>query len=599
MSARQLSRTQKLGILNAIRQSGTIALSCREAGISRSTYYLWLSSLGKRASNTGDFSKNNISHGIKREYKKISIDTARKIIKLAVSEPDYSIRKIASSLGVSTGYAWKKLKEKELTTRVDRLRYRNLRGENIYPEVAEATKFSVIYKYKNGLSVSHISRSMGISRTTIYKWLNAYDNSKGSLSALNSKRPRSDSHWNYKKGVEQILLDIITQKPDTSLDDLCVQVNSYSSFTISRSGLYYILRKLNLNKVIDRVKYAETQAQVSNQNSQTPIINKIDRPIQTSNSYLNILPIISPRLLVYLASVSFISVLILLSLVYIPPSMLPTDINPLTTSDKIVSRKVTNFKSPETLSGWKKLKPIYSTYDTDLSNGTFISNTNKSIYTKGEKAKISLGILNAVGTTVCNSKIELEIISPDNKKVSLSTDGGGVTTNSDCSGNSYVKDPDYAAEIKTGKPGIYKIIAISNSESVNKQVEDAFYVAPQAPFDIDRSGFPTRVYPVSEYAVSLKIKPRQDFKGEISEELPSGFNVGSSSASIKIIENGNKLLTWKADWKKGKEYKLSYTIKFPSKSPAVYAIEPLTISSGDYVVFEELKSWKISVDSIN
>ncbi len=593
MPARKFTRSQKLSLLNTISRSGAIALNCREAGISRSTYYFWSKTLSTHASGNGGSGR---AHALK--HKIVSSDIARKIIKLAISEPDYSIRKIASALGVSTGYAWKKLNEKDLATRVDRLRYRNLRGKSLYPEVDESTKFSVIYKYRNGLSVSHISRSMGISRTTIYKWLNAYAKSKGNLSALNSKRPKSDMHWNYKEGIEQLLLDIIRRQPDASLDALNIQVNKYSTFTISRSGLYNILRKMKLNSVGDRIKYAAMQEQVSNRDIQTPIINKIDKPMQFRISYLNIFPIISPGLLVYLSSVSLISILILLSLVYIPSSVLPFNMNPLMTSEKIVSRKDIGTEAPAS-SVWKKLKPIYSIFEPDFTNGVFISNTNKNIYSIGETARISFGVLNGAGTTICDANIQLDVISPDNKKVSLTTPGGEIRLNPECRGNSYVKEPDYQAEIKTDKPGLYKIRAVSRAKSSAGQLEDAFYVAPQAPFDIDRSSFPTRVYPVNEYKVSLNIKSRQDFKGEISEELPSGFNVGSSSASLNTIENGHKLLTWKVDWKKDKEYKLEYTIKFPPISPAVYTIEPLTISSGNYVVFEELKSWKISVDSIN
>lgn len=599
MPARHFTRSQKLRIINTISRSGAIALSCRQAGISRSTYYFWLSSLGVHAEGKGNLSRSGLPLRFKNNHRNISSDIARKIIKLALSEPDYSIRKIASALGVSTGYAWKKLKQKDLTTRLDRLRYRNLQGSSIYPEVNESTKFSVIYKYQNGLSVSHISRSTGFSRTTIYKWLNTYNKSKGEFSSLGSKRPKSESHWNYKKGIEQILLDIIKQQPDASLDALCEQINKYSSSTISRSGLYNILRRMKLNSIGNRVKYIAMQEEIGSQNIQMPIINNVDKTTQSRISYPNISPIISPGLLVYLSSVSLISVLILLSLVYIPSSSLPYQMDPFKRSEKAVSRRSVSNEAPSPLSAWQKLKPLYGKIEPDFKNGVFVSNTNKNIYTKGDTAKISFGVLDGSGTTICDSNIELDVVTPDNKKVSLSTGGGGIGRNPQCRGNSYVKDPDYSAEIKTEKAGIYKIRAISHTALTKRQAEDAFYVAPQVPFEIDRSGFPTRVYPVKEYKVSLNITPRQDFNGEISEELPSAFTVASASALTKTIENGNKILTWMVDWKKDNEYKLEYTIKFPPASPAVYTIEPLTITRGDYVVFEELKSWKISVDSIN
>ncbi|MFA5386929.1 MAG: hypothetical protein WC322_00850 [Candidatus Paceibacterota bacterium] len=61
----------------------------------------------------------------------------------------------------------------------------------------------------------------------------------------------------------------------------------------------------------------------------------------------------------------------------------------------------------------------------DFTWGVLVVNSNKSIYSPGEKAYLQMGVLDEEGNTVCDAELELEIIAPDGSKTILKTDGPG------------------------------------------------------------------------------------------------------------------------------------------------------------------------------
>jgi len=116
------------------------------------------------------------------------------------------------------------------------------------------------------------------------------------------------------------------------------------------------------------------------------------------------------------------------------------------------------------------------------------------------------------------------------------------------------------------------------------------------PFDIERTG-PTRIYPVADYEIIIKVKANQDFKGSVVETVPMTFKTwatdGTNPERKAVAETYTKTITWQVDWEKGNTYELKYKFDAPDVSPYLYLLGPLKI--GD---FSEIRKWQVAADAI-
>ncbi|MFZ2970494.1 MAG: hypothetical protein WA063_05065 [Minisyncoccia bacterium] len=227
--------------------------------------------------------------------------------------------------------------------------------------------------------------------------------------------------------------------------------------------------------------------------------------------------------------------------------------------------------------------------------GVLAININKSIYPKGENAYIQMGVLNDDGHTICDAQLKLKVKSSKLKVVELSTKDGTIQYSGKCNGDNVTDTPDYFAHYQVGEAGTYEM-TLTNLDN-GYEINDSFEVRDSVPFDVERIG-PTRIYPPAAYEVVLKIKANRDFKGEIRESAPEGFEIKFQSSNDKLQTNSKtqdsnklnelnvkiesasgrsklKIITWNVDIKEGESIELKYTFDAPDVSPYIYLLGPL------------------------
>lgn len=85
--------------------------------------------------------------------------------------------------------------------------------------------------------------------------------------------------------------------------------------------------------------------------------------------------------------------------------------------------------------------------------GVLVVNTNKTIYLPGEKAYLQFAVLKDNGQTICDGRLKLEIIGPDGKIETLSTEEGTINYSGRCFGDNVIDTPDYFAHYQVGGQG--------------------------------------------------------------------------------------------------------------------------------------------------
>jgi hypothetical protein len=246
----------------------------------------------------------------------------------------------------------------------------------------------------------------------------------------------------------------------------------------------------------------------------------------------------------------------------------------------------------------------YSTITQDFTWGVLAIDTNKENYSVGEQVKIGMAILDDVGNTKClasgnitfsTAKVWLTITSPKGSMQTLSTDDGKVSGSKECGVKTVTNVADFQAQIPAQEIGQYHIHLEAENINGKRSIDDSFRVqSTPVPFDVERSSYPTRIYPRADYPVSISVTANQDYSGLVADIVPSNFTISNISDSGKINDNRNfKTIEWQVDWKAGQTHQLVYTIKFPPVSPEFYLVGPLTISQ-----FNEGREWQIASDSL-
>lgn len=255
-----------------------------------------------------------------------------------------------------------------------------------------------------------------------------------------------------------------------------------------------------------------------------------------------------------------------------------------------------------------KVKTVQGQYETitqDFSWGVLAINTNKGVYQVGEKVSVGMAVLDDFGTTKCiakeekvqpsTAKVYLTITSPSGKTQKLSTNDGTITGSPECADKSVTNKPDFLAKIDALEPGQYKIEMLAETILGQKIMTHSFNVQEQAPkFVIERTEFPTRIYPRSDYPVTISVTPMKNYNGPVTDILPKEFTITGISDYGDTQDKGNfRTILWNVNWKAGITYKLSYTIKFPRISPEFYLIGPMTMEG-----YKEEMEWQVASDSL-
>lgn len=230
----------------------------------------------------------------------------------------------------------------------------------------------------------------------------------------------------------------------------------------------------------------------------------------------------------------------------------------------------------------------------DFLWGVLAINVRRSYEQTNHETQIGMSVLDNAGRTQCAAEVELAVTDPSGRKVRFKTSDGTIAIDPDCVDRGVTNNPDYAALYTTGNEGEYTMEMTATIADGTRSLTDTFQVKDDVPFDIERTAFPTRIYPVPEYPVELTIKASESYQGKITETVPESFDISavSDNSDVKPAGKDTQQIVWEVDWLAGETHTLGYTIKFPMITPEWYLIGPLEIGK-----FSEARQWQIASDA--
>ncbi len=240
--------------------------------------------------------------------------------------------------------------------------------------------------------------------------------------------------------------------------------------------------------------------------------------------------------------------------------------------------------------------------------GVLAVNTNKPVYKLNEEVKIDMAVLDELGEIVCGVPVWVEITDPSGETVRLSTEEGMVLETGQCGVKQASLVPDYETRYSADKVGEYRMRVGAITDKGEEVIQDRFLVEEEPAYEIERfSG--TRIYPLDEYPMIIRVVPGSSFKGIVREQVPLGFRVREveegeleqfgrggvvTQASMRVNETEENLrLEWEVDWRAGQEYFLAYMFDAPDVSPNLYKVGGLRF--GDYT---EARVWLLANDAV-
>ncbi|MBU1030411.1 MAG: right-handed parallel beta-helix repeat-containing protein [Nanoarchaeota archaeon] len=227
----------------------------------------------------------------------------------------------------------------------------------------------------------------------------------------------------------------------------------------------------------------------------------------------------------------------------------------------------------------------------DFTWGVLAINTHKSIYLENETANIGIAVLDDEGRMVCDAEVLLEITSPDNETITLSTSEESIIISPECEYYGVTNMPDYYTYYNTTNTGLYEMILTALTRNGERNITDNFQVEEKPDYDVVRKG-PTRIYPPAKYMINFTIKANKNHNGEITEYVPANFEI-TPQQDLSITTVGDtKKLTWNKQLKKGETYEINYEFDAPDKSPEFYILGALEIGE-----WTEARQWQIASDA--
>ncbi len=580
---KRLSPEIKMELLSRSLRGESVSKICKEYGISRTIFYHWLKEYKHtRKNNPADALSEKYPKG-KSHWRKLDRKKEREIINLWLNNPDFSIRKVAKRAHVSVGGAWNVLKDYKERTASAGIKSLKRKVKKSYEFFSGAQKIELISRHEKGESITKLTREVGVSRTIFYRWISQYQHSKRKEVALESNRPKGDKHWRFVPELKNTVLEIVAQNPQFSLAQITIIVRSKGQ-TISRSGLYYMLKRMELNSYEARLAYSLSVGPV------------ISRRRQFANA----------RQFAVLCTIILFGLFSILFVIN-NPSKLPlpnlTNINTNQQPPQKQDGKKTAAGKPN--SSLDRTEPQQSGTQQDFKWGALAMNSPRSPNNVGSDVSLGFGIIDHAGNTICNADISLEIFNPAGVRTGvLSSENGRVRRSGECSIRSVTNMPDYIADaLSFEKAGVYKLHVKAVTYDGEKQFDEKLIVADNSVFGVERSSYPTRVYPLSTYPVAITINANRDFKGQIMENLPKGITASMISDRGIVFRNykhNNQIIKWNVDLKKGDTYKLSYNLHFPQVWPEFYEIGPLKFSDSKTgkIVFQEARYWQVVADAV-
>lgn len=244
----------------------------------------------------------------------------------------------------------------------------------------------------------------------------------------------------------------------------------------------------------------------------------------------------------------------------------------------------------------------------DFSWGVLALNTNKAIYLPDETAYLQMAVLDDNGNTICDADLFMEITAPDGGVAYLSTDNELINRSGRCGPNNVTDTPDYYAYYGLGAGGAYRVKLTARTKNGLKEIIDRFEAGEPKAFDLERIG-PTRIYPLANYRMRLKIAANSAYAGPIYELVPGGFSVFAERVALNGVDlargkdyrfdasgdrSDGQLLKWDGiSLEKDDFLEISYEFDAPDASPEFYLLGPAKLGP-----FVEARSWQIASDAV-
>ena len=245
----------------------------------------------------------------------------------------------------------------------------------------------------------------------------------------------------------------------------------------------------------------------------------------------------------------------------------------------------------------------------DFTWGVLALNLNYSTYKVGETANIGIGVLNDGGKTVCDAKVWLKIIDPQEQATELSTENKTIVISDTCDNANITNIPDYQASYMPAMDGIYRIELKAETKNGVRNLTESFEVLANPDFIINRHDTSMRIVPSSIYTVNINILANKDLSGGVKEKVPASFDISDISSGGQIIDKNEttQTIAWPANLNAGDSIELSYVYDAQDISPEFYLLGPIEIwqpvieAEGGEVrnttVFTEPRAWQIASDS--
>ncbi len=170
--------------------------------------------------------------------------------------------------------------------------------------------------------------------------------------------------------------------------------------------------------------------------------------------------------------------------------------------------------------------------------GVIAINSNKSVYEKGDRARLMMTLLDDRGRTICGNFLEAKVISPSGIETNFSTEAESIVISPECGRFAVDALPDYQASFIVDELGEYKIILRSlpfDNSHEEHEIVSSFIVG--GPFIIERLA-PTRIYPPNTYEVKINITSAYGpWEGNITEKIPDIFEISCENCNLDTSKN--------------------------------------------------------------
>jgi transposase-like protein len=604
---RRISSPEKVKLIKRYLDGESASKICRKNNISRTIFYRWLKEYNS-ALNVDPLEALSAKNPKGRKHwRRLKNQKERDVISLWKNNPDYSIRNIASKAQVSIGGAFKVIKQykENAEAKGKEIRRYIKKNYNIYnPQ----HKIELIHRYHSGESIAKIARDAGISRTILYKWIRSFETTGNIQAVFDKHHAKGEKHWRFMPELREGVRELALKYPDYSLSKLVKKVKE-QDLSISKSGLYYMLKRMELDTYPKRLAYVTA--------SNTIVVH--EKPILYFSQR-----IVMPALM------SLIAVFALLYMFSFPFKIG----TPFTAINTEPTQTQTETDTPEKTADNRPTAPQKA--EQDFNWGALAINSPQSSYKTDEGIELGFGVVDHAGNTICDASVEFMMFSAKGVKVydsgvegqevrqsglasirqsglasirqsglaSIRQSGlASIRQSGECSLQSVTSTPDYILNIPPiSKEGDYEMRIKATTYEGIKEFSGKLLIRNSQPVNITRSKYPTRIFPRAAYPVEIEIKSEKDFQGTIVEELPKGLIAsGISGEGILFRENqkNDRFIRWSVDLKKGNTYKLSYTLRFPMVWPEFYEIGPLKfISESGDLVYQEAKYWQVVADAL-